>query len=116
MRVFISGVRQDADPQMLSRLIECSPWNISTVITSDRGGVDAWARQWAKESHKELVVLKARWGVRGRHAIRMRNIEAMTQSDACVLFMRHSCPYCVSILQRVSNWKIPTYLQTLESA
>lgn len=114
MIVFISGIRQEADSKTLSQLIEYSPWDITTVVTSDRGGVDAWARQWAIDPKIELIVVETQWKVHGSNAIRERNTAAFKTAEACMFFIHPSCPYSVSIAQQTSDWHIPVCLQHLE--
>lgn len=115
MNVFITGARQGVNPQVLSNLIALVDWDIVTVVTSDRGGVDAWARQWAVQSNKPLVVLPTQWSSHGRQAAHIRNTAALEMSQMCMLFADWTCPYCKALADQATRFSIPTYIQTLET-
>ena len=114
MRILITGVRQNEDVTKLEYLIRQLPLEITTVVTSDRTGVDAWARRWAKKNGIELLVLPTMWERYKQHACRIRNIAMMQSVEACAIFTRRDCSYSVTMAQCAMNCSKPLFTRPLD--
>lgn len=114
MQVMITGVRSQEDPDKLLQLLHTLPLHVKTVVTSDRTGVDAWAREFAQGYNHKLLEWPTLWQTYGRHACRIRNNALCKAADVAVVFTRKDCFYSQVIVRMAIEHGLPVFTLPLD--
>lgn len=84
MKVIIAGSRSIKRYDLVKRIIENSPFEITTVISGHAQGVDKDGERWANENNIPLEIYEAEWTKYGRRAGVIRNLLMAEKADALI--------------------------------
>ena len=84
MKTIIAGSRDIARYSVLLTALENIDWEITQVVSGTARGVDRLGELYAVKKRIPLKRFPANWGVHGRRAGPIRNIQMATYADALV--------------------------------
>lgn len=84
MRTIIAGSRTIDSMQLVTKAVQESKFDISSVISGMARGVDSLAVQYATDNKITLVKMPANWDLHGKSAGYKRNEEMAKVADALI--------------------------------
>lgn len=114
MKTIIAGSRDIEDYELLKRVMQNVPWEITEVISGGYKGVDTLAIRWAEEKKIPCIVMKANWTSFGPAAGPIRNSEMAKVGEALVLVWDGHSKGSKDILARMRKKRTACYVFNCE--
>lgn len=115
MKTIIAGSRGVTDYDTVLEAIKESGFQITEVITGMANGPDKLGLLWAVENNIPYTKFPARWGVYGKKAGFLRNIEMLNYAEALIAIWDGKSKGTHHTIDSAKKFNIPTYVKMIES-
>lgn len=80
MRILVCGGRDYSDDKRVGEVLNRYRGRSGlTIIQGEASGADSLAREWAKSNNVQTIGFRANWGVYGKRAGYIRNVEMLNE-------------------------------------
>lgn len=84
MKTIVAGSRGIDDYQVVQKVIDSAPWQITEVVSGGARGVDRLGERWAREHRIAVMLFAAEWGRLGKKAGVLRNEQMARYAEALI--------------------------------